>query len=201
MPTISTTPTPAVDTKTPETLGGWEKLVATILFLGGAALIAAMLLGFPSGDFTFKAKELKTVEEAGAKTTSETDFADSVAIFVLTAGAGLMLAGAFYGRLREITLGAFKATLRGAPVEEKDETAGKAEQKTEEKIEASPSDPPPEQKELAIAAAGEVAKADLDAAAARGLPPDDPLVQDEVAERAAQKVIRAAPDVEEPAGL
>jgi hypothetical protein len=115
------------------------------------------------------------------KRTSETDYADTVVIFALTAGAALALAGAFYSRLRSLKLGALELGFV------KDEDKQTAKDAAASKIAAKVK---PENKEAAEAAAGEVAVADLAKAVALGLPPTEPVIEG-IADQAAEKVAKA----------
>jgi len=115
------------------------------------------------------------------KVTDETDYADTVVIFALTAGVALALAGAFYGRLRSLKLGALELGF----VKDEDQQTAKNTAATKVATQVKP-----EHTEAAEAAAGEVAVADLAKAVALGLPATEPLIEG-IADQAAAKVAKA----------
>jgi hypothetical protein len=166
-----------------------EKAMAWSLVGLGLALIIGVFIWFgaSSDDFTLKSKEVVTTEpvgDSGEKSTTETDYADTVVIFAMTIGAGLVLAGAFYGRLREITIGG--AILKLGPTEEQKETVA---QKAEEKVKQQAS---PEQAEILAPVAKVVAEEQLEAHSLLTVaePSDNQL--DAIAEVAANRVLEAA---------
>ncbi len=69
----------------------------------------------------------KTVTTKAGDTTT-TEYADSVVIFALTTGAGFVLAGAFFGRLRELKLGALTVGVGELPPIEKAKAVEVAQQ-------------------------------------------------------------------------
>lgn len=97
--------------KTPEKLSRAEKFLAGLMLVLGVLLTAGTLTWFASStDGTLKSKETVTKEPVGPaargeKVTTATDYADTVVIFALTLGGVFVLAGAFFGRIREIRLG------------------------------------------------------------------------------------------------
>jgi hypothetical protein len=172
-------------TKTPETLTGFEKALAWALAGIGVALIMGSFIWFGAStdDFTLKSKEVVTSEPvggSGTKTTKETDYADTVVIFALTIGAAFTLAGAFYGRLREITIGG--ATLKVGPTEEERQAVT---EKTQEKIKEKA----PGKVEILAPAASAFAEAQLEA---RALTTIEPLTEeqlDKIADAAVSRVL------------
>ena len=193
---------PAVPTaaKKPQPLGTGEYILAGLMMLAGVALVTATLVGISNSTshFTFKSKETVTREpvqpsgdsgaengaggdrpRAGKKETNETEYADTLAVFALTGGVALFLAGGFYGRLRSLKLGDLELNLLG------EEEKQNAEQKAADAVANKVTDP--QKQPAAEAAAKLVAAADLSRTAAYGIKPTDPVV-DLVAGQAAQKV-------------
>lgn len=121
------------------------------------------------------------------KTTREVDYSDTVAIFALTLGAALALAGGFYARLRSLKLGGLQIGLVDPDaMKAATEKAGeKAEQKIEQRNITDPG-----KKEAAIFAAQQVVMADLTNAAAIGIPATEQIVEG-MAEQAAAKSVSA----------
>jgi hypothetical protein len=117
-----------------------------------------------------------------AKVVREVEFSDEVAIFALTLGAGLTLAGGFYGRLRSLKLGALEL---GFVSEEDKKTAADT---AAAKVAAKVTDPA--KQEAAKAAAQQVAIADLSKAVATGVEPTDLFIEG-IADQAAKKVAAA----------
>jgi hypothetical protein len=128
-------PTPALGvSKTPEKLSTAEKRWSGLLVGLGSLLIIGVLVwfGLSTGDGGLKSKTVKVREPAlnkpGTKTTETTDYADTVVIFALTVGAALVLGGAFYGRLRELKLGALTLGVGELPPEKQQTLAKAADQ-------------------------------------------------------------------------
>jgi len=94
----------------PAKLSKTEMGLAALLMVGGVVLIAILLSAFigRTNDWSLKSKEstetTEATEAAGEKTMTSTEYSDSVVIAGLGLGALLILTGAFYGRIREITL-------------------------------------------------------------------------------------------------
>jgi hypothetical protein len=132
-----------------------------------------------SGHGKQKAKHsAKKQAAASASEIHETEFADTVTIFALTFAAALILGGAFYGRLRTMKLGGLEMTLAGE--EEKEEAKKAAEEKVQSQVSG-------DNAEVAKAAAGQLAIAELDRAVAQGLPPSEEMAQ-VIGEAAAKKL-------------
>jgi hypothetical protein len=93
----------AAASKKPLPLEGWERASAVFIFVAGVLLVAGVIVwfGISTGDWKLVSK---TTSGTGATATT-TDYSDSIVIFAIATGAALMLAGAFYARLREIRLG------------------------------------------------------------------------------------------------
>jgi hypothetical protein len=132
--------TPVIEvgqSKTPEKLTKTEKRLAGLMLVLGVLLTVGTLAWFAgSTDGTLKSKETVTKEPVGPeargeKSTTETDYADTVVIFALTLGGVLILAGAFFGRIREIRLGGAVLTM-GAPEEKRREAQDSAAAKARE---------------------------------------------------------------------
>jgi len=188
--------------KKPQSLTKYESVGAVVLFIAGLALIGLTLYGFSNTDsnFIFKSKEVTKTEpvqqsssggqaeeskpqnggQIGTTTTEEVEYADTVVIFALTAGAALALGGAFYGRLRSLKLGGLELGIVGS--EEEQKAADKAAETVQDSTKVSD-----DHKEIVTKAAQEVAKADLRVAAAMGIKPTDSLI-DGIGSQAAKKV-------------
>jgi uncharacterized Tic20 family protein len=90
-----------------EELSRGQRAIAVLIVLLGLMLVAGSLLwlGLSTDDGVLAAKQTFTVETAGKKTVTETEFAETLVIAALTIGAVLILVGAFFGRIREIKFG------------------------------------------------------------------------------------------------
>ncbi len=123
--------------KPPEKLGPFEFIAAAVLVAVGAFLVFWTVKNVtgPEGAGLLS-KTVTTTKEAGenaATTTDEKNYADTFAIFALTAGAALIVAGAFYGRIRELKLGALSAQFGELPPEKDQELVKKVEEAADEK--------------------------------------------------------------------
>jgi hypothetical protein len=142
-------------TKLPAPLTTSEKGWSAVLVVLGSLLIVGVLIWYAaSTGGELKSKESKVTEPVGAnatgtKTTETTEYADTIVIFALTAGAGFLLAGAFYGRLRELKLGALTLGLTELSPEKKQEL----EQKIDQQVEATVQDPQQQQAAKVVARA------------------------------------------------
>lgn len=131
--------------KTPEKLSDAEKFLAGVMLVLGVLLTVGTLAWFASStDGTLKSKEKVTKEPVGPEATgeksiTETDYADTVVIFSLTLGGVLILAGAFFGRIREIRLGTATIAMI-APEEARREAQDRAAAKAREKAPAGRQD-------------------------------------------------------------
>ena len=185
--TLFTTPPsvkPAV-TKTPETLSRAETGLAWALVFLGVALIVGVLIWFgaTTPDSNLVSKTVETTEEGGAKTITETDYAETVVLFALTIGAAFTLAGAFYNRLREITLGG--VILKVGPTDEqKGEVGKKAEDAVREQA--------PDQAEALAPVAKAVAEDQLEARSLLTLTEPTEGEIEKIAEASASRVVEAA---------
>jgi hypothetical protein len=106
-------------------LDKWEKWAVLTFWVTGAILIAFSVIwyggnnGAPGGTHSTLVSKLTTTMTVGTnKTVTETTYSDSFLIFTLTTGVLFLLAAGFYGRVRDITLGAVKVEL------EEDEAGG-----------------------------------------------------------------------------
>ena len=85
-------------------------------------------------------KTVETTGEGATKKVVETDYSDAIVIFAMTIGGACVLAGALYGRLRDITLDNLKidvvddADLTPKP----EDTEEEAPDKPEDSAEAAP---------------------------------------------------------------
>jgi hypothetical protein len=191
----STSPT----TKLPAPLTESEKAWSAVLVIIGFILIVGVLVWFAAstGDGKLKSKETTVTEPAGqtatgTKTTTTTEYADTIVIFALTAGTGFLLAGAFYGRLRELKLGALTLGLGELPPQKQQELDKHIEDAVSDKV------PDPQQREVVKAAARSFA---LDQIKKQywGVvpsPPEDTIKQ--LATTASQRVLNTLPSGDAP---
>lgn len=139
MPTLPTGTSPQVPVviapatkKEPAKLSRTEKWLAGLLIVGGLALIVILLSAFMgrSDQWSLKTKETSDVTEGttttGKKVATSVEYSDSVLIAGLGIGGLLVLTGAFYGRIREITLPGGAALKLGDLPEEKEQELAKA---------------------------------------------------------------------------
>jgi hypothetical protein len=122
-------------TKLPAPLTSTEKAWSAVLVILGLLLTVGVLIWFGASTAGGGLKsKVTTITETGtgasaSKKTEETDYADTVVIFALTSGVALMLAGAFFGRLRELKLGGLTLGVGELPAEKQKELDGKIEEK------------------------------------------------------------------------
>ena len=96
--------------KPPAKLSTTEKWLAALLIVGGLVLTLILLSAFMgrSDQWSLKTKETSDVTDGtattGKKVATSVEYSDSVLIAGLGIGGLLVLTGAFYGRIREITL-------------------------------------------------------------------------------------------------
>jgi hypothetical protein len=105
VPEVEPVVTPA--TKRPKPLTKAEKQWAAALIVVGAIVLIGTVAWFAgSTGGSLKTKETKTTKASGTtpEQTSTTEYSDSVLLAGLGTAAGLLLAGAFYARMREIKL-------------------------------------------------------------------------------------------------
>ena len=131
-------------TKLPAALTTSEKWRAALLVVLGILLTIGVLVwfGLSTEDGGLKSKVTNVSEPVGegatgTKTTTTTDYADTVVIFALTVGAAFILAGAFYGRLRELKLGGLALGLGELSPEKEHEL----DAKVDEQVKAEVADP------------------------------------------------------------
>jgi hypothetical protein len=135
----SSTPVLASSPSKPaEKLDKPEKALAGLLIVLGFVLIVGTLIwfGFSTDDGSLLSKELVTKEAAGSKDITEKNYADGVVTLALTLGAVLTLAGAFFGRIREIKFGG-TVLVMAAPEEVTEKAVKKAEDMAKEKAPAN----------------------------------------------------------------
>ncbi len=100
---------PATKSK-PSELSTGERWLATLLIVIGILTIAILMSAFMarSSSWALVSKEThevtKATAQAGEKTSTSTEYSASVLIAGLSLGAVFLLTGAFYARIREITL-------------------------------------------------------------------------------------------------
>jgi hypothetical protein len=146
----ATSDVPAVvATATPARLSTTERIWAGIISVLGAALVLGTLVWFAvsTGGELVSKETLTSTTGDGASATETTEYSDAIVVFALTAGTGLLLAGAFYGRLRELKLGALTLGLGELPPEKQQTIA----EKVTEQI-AGTTDDPRQQARLAAEA-------------------------------------------------
>jgi len=105
-------PVAAAPTKTtqPAKLTWTEGLLAGLLILAGVAMITLLLVAFMTRgqDWSLISKETTEVTaatgSAAEKKTTTVEYSDSVLITGMVLGSVFLLTGAFFGRIREITL-------------------------------------------------------------------------------------------------
>jgi hypothetical protein len=94
----------------PSELSKGERRLATLLIVIGILTIVILMSAFMarSNGWALISKETREVTkataQAGEKTSTSTEYSDSVLIAGLSLGAVFLLTGAFYARIREITL-------------------------------------------------------------------------------------------------
>jgi hypothetical protein len=133
----ATGPTP------PAKLSSTEKALAGLLMGVGAILVAVLLSAFmaSSSSWSLVSKEssetVAGTTQAGEKKATTTEYSSTVLITGLGIGALLFLSGAFYGRIREITLpGGGGIKVGDMPPEKKEELQKKIEKKAPAKAQA-----------------------------------------------------------------
>jgi hypothetical protein len=121
----------------PKPLSGTDKFLAGVLIVLGVGLVIGTLIWFAASTEGggLVSKETKTTEPVGQAATGEkvvtqTDYADTVVIFALTIGAGLLLSGALFTRLKEVKIGGATVVLQApeSVVKEAGDKAAKVSQ-------------------------------------------------------------------------
>ena len=184
-------PSVAATAKRPEPLTGSEKLWQLALFITGALLILGILVWFglstDGGGLTSQVSESTEPVGGGTgtKETTTTNYADTVVIFALTLGGALILAAAFYGRLRELKLGGLTLGLGELPPDQQE----KLDKKTEQVITRSTDD---EDKQRVLKAAAQRLARERFYKQYWGVRPRLPEADlNRIAEDTAQEVLRA----------
>jgi len=133
MPTESTVLAPVAPIAAPATkakpseLSSGERWLAALLIVIGILTIVILMSAFMarSRSWALVSKEThevtKATAQAGEKTSTSTEYSDSVLIAGLSLGAVFLLTGAFYARIREITLPGGAALKLGELPPEKEE--------------------------------------------------------------------------------
>jgi hypothetical protein len=166
-----------------------EWWLAALLICFGVLLICGTLgwYALSTDGAAMVSKEIHTTEPvgkaAGEKKTEETDYAESLITFGLTIGAVMVIAGAFFGRIREIKFGTASVVLT-APEEEKE----KAERKAEDDAKVAA---PPGKEDEAAALARTLASQQIDLAYAVAPPSAKSSVADGVGSAAAATAVSA----------
>jgi hypothetical protein len=124
-------------TKRPKPMTGPEKLWAGALVVVGAVLLVGIVVWFllsTGGELVTKSSVTTTT--SGQTATETTEYADSVLLGGIGVAAGLLLAGAFYARIREIKLpGGVSASMFG---DEPEAVPAKTEEAIASAISATP---------------------------------------------------------------
>ena len=179
-------------TKLPAPLTQAEQGWTAVLVILGAMLTVGVLIwfGLSTDDGGLKSKVTTVTEPAGqttsgTKTTTTTDYADTIVIFALTAGAALVLAGAFYGRLRELKLGALTLGV-GELAPDKQQ---QLDQQVASQVSSQVDDP--QKREVATAAAKALARETLKRQYWGVVPSPPPETISQAAEHAATRAVQA----------
>jgi len=179
-------------TKLPAPLTTAKRWWSALLVVLGCVLVVGVLVwfGFSTDGGGLKSKEATTSEPvgqqaSGMKTSKTTDYADTIVIFALTAGAAFVLSGAFYGRLRELKLGALTIGLG--------ELAPEKQQELDDKVSTAVSSQlaNPQQRHVATVAAQTLARKELKDRYWGVMPAPPEETVDEVATTAAQQAVSA----------
>jgi hypothetical protein len=159
----------AARTKQPQELTEPEKTRAKWLGIGGVVLVLLTVglygvshKGAKAGVFVTKVTTT-TEPKTGPKTTTTTEYGESIVLFALTIGAAMFLCAAFYGRIREIKVEGIDISL--------DPTEVEAVEKGVKAATKDSGDKAAEVEPLAKAVAHERASQAI-ATSARGLPAD-----------------------------
>jgi hypothetical protein len=99
----------------------WERASAILLMALGVILTLGTLVWFGldhKGGGGFVSKVTETDASDSTQRSTVTEYSDTVVIFALASGAGLILAGGLYGRLRDFTLGPLKVGVAELPKDE-----------------------------------------------------------------------------------
>lgn len=119
----------AVNTKQPHVLSDSERHWAATLAVCGVALILGTLVWYglshtgtrTGGVEGALVTKITTTSEpsnkAEPKTTTTTEYGETIVIFDLTIGTAMLLCGAFYGRIREIKVEGMDLSLEPAEAE------------------------------------------------------------------------------------
>lgn len=111
-------------TDTPQPLSKNERFLAALLMIGGFVLVVFVLATLLE-DGKWLIEESKTTGDGATKAVESKKYSDTLPLAAVGVGAALFICGAFFGRLREITLpGGIVAKFAGA----KEEIEQKVEQ-------------------------------------------------------------------------
>jgi hypothetical protein len=125
-PVVSSSATPAAGTKkTPTPLSDTEKALAGLLMVAGVATVVVVLALFLT-DGKWLIEDTTTTGDGATKRIETKKYSDTLPLAAVGVGGLLVLSGAFFGRLREITLPG------GAGIK-----IGAAQEQVEEKIDAT----------------------------------------------------------------
>jgi hypothetical protein len=90
-------------TDTPQRLSWREIVLATLLMIGGFVLVVFVLETLLT-DGKWLIEESKTTGDGASKVIESKKYSDTLPLAAVGVGAALFICGAFFGRLREITL-------------------------------------------------------------------------------------------------
>jgi hypothetical protein len=176
---------PAGKKEPPTPLAGAEKFLAGLLIVAGIGLIIAVPAIFLT-DGKWLIEETTTTGEGATKTVATKKYSDTLPLTAVGVGGLLVLCGAFFGRLREITLPG-GAGIKLADAKEKlDE---KVEEKAKRKAEQGEV-PEGKVEDLKEAALKEASASLLDRVSTTAAPPPDREL-DRMAEQAVESAKEA----------
>jgi hypothetical protein len=128
---------PAGTKKTPTRLSTTEMALAGLLMVVGAAVVVIVLALFVT-DGNWLTEKTTTTGDGATKRTETTKYSDALPLAAVGVGGLLILCGAFFGRLREITLPGGAGIKLGEVQQQVDE---KIEEKAQEQAEKGNVDP------------------------------------------------------------
>jgi hypothetical protein len=119
--------------------------LAALLMVVGAAMIVILLWAFMAHNHSWSLVSKEATEttaatsSAGAKKSATTEYSDSVLVAGMGLGALFLLSGAFFGRIREITLpGGISMKVGDLPPEKEEELKDAIAEKAKTKAASQP---------------------------------------------------------------
>jgi hypothetical protein len=128
---------PAGTKKTPSPLSNTERVLAGMLMVAGLAVVIVVLALFLT-DGKWLIEETTTTGEGATKTIETKKYSDTLPLTAVGVGGLLVLCGAFFGRLREITLPGGAGIKIGAAQEHVNEKIDATAQKAADKGQIEP---------------------------------------------------------------